>query len=75
MTKEKMLETIESFQIKNYYVSEAEDGDITLRFGEDDPMLEIERLKMDNSVLKSQVRYLMSVLHNIPYEQVEELIQ
>lgn len=75
MTKETALETINSFQIKSYYLKETEDGDVELLFGDDDPMKEIERLKLDNSVLKSQVKYLMSVLYKIPYDKAEELIQ
>lgn len=75
MTKETALETINSFQIKSYYLKEAEDGDVELLFGDDDPMKEIERLKLDNSVLKSQVKYLMSILYKIPFDQAEELIQ
>ena len=75
MTKETALEMIGSFQIKSYYLKEAEDGDVELLFGDDDPMKEIERLKLDNSVLKTQVKYLMSILYKIPYDQAEELIQ
>ena len=75
MTKETALETINSFQIKSYYLKEAENGDVELLFGDDDPMKEIERLKLDNSVLKSQVKYLMSILYKIHYDQAEELIQ
>lgn len=75
MTKETALETINSFQIKSYYLKEAEDGDVELLFGDDDPMKEIERLKLDNSVLKSQVKYLMSILYKMPYDQAEELIK
>lgn len=75
MTKETALETINSFQIKSYYLKETEDGDVELLFGDDDPMKEIERLKLDNSVLKSQVKYLMSILYKIPFDQAEELIQ
>lgn len=75
MTKETALETINSFQIKSYYLKEAEDGDVELLFGDDDPMKEIERLKLDNSVLKSQVKYLMSALYKIPFDQAEELIR
>lgn len=74
MTKEKALEVIKDFQIRSYYLSEDEDGDVTLLFGEDDPLKEIERLKLDNSVLKAQVKYLMYILYKIPYEQMEELI-
>lgn len=75
MTKETALEMIGSFQIRSYYLKESEDGDVELLFGDDDPMKEIERLKLDNSVLKTQVKYLMSILYKIPYDQVEELIQ
>lgn len=75
MTKETALETINSFQIKSYYLKEAEDGNVELLFGDDDPMKEIERLKLDNSVLKSQVKYLMSILYKIPYDKTEELIK
>lgn len=75
MTKETALEMIGSFQIKSYYLKESEDGDVELLFGDDDPMKEIERLKLDNSVLKTQVKYLMSILYKIPYDQAEELIQ
>lgn len=75
MTKETALEMICSFQIRSYYLKESEDGDVELLFGDDDPMKEIERLKLDNSVLKTQVKYLMSILYKIPYDQAEELIQ
>ena len=75
MTKETALEMIGSFQIRSYYLKESEDGDVELFFGDDDPMKEIERLKLDNSVLKTQVKYLMSILYKIPYDQAEELIQ
>lgn len=75
MTKETALEMIGSFQIRSYYLKESEDGDVELLFGDDDPMKEIERLKLDNSVLKTQVKYLMSILYKIPYDQAEELIQ
>ncbi len=75
MTKETALEMIGSFQIRSYYLKESEDGDVDLLFGDDDPMKEIERLKLDNSVLKTQVKYLMSILYKIPYDQAEELIQ
>ena len=75
MTKETAREIIGSFQIRSYYLKESEDGDVDLLFGDDDPMKEIERLKLDNSVLKTQVKYLMSILYKIPYDQAEELIQ
>lgn len=75
MTKEEMLKVIADFQIKSYHVTESEDGDFTLRFGYDDPIKEIERLKMDNAVMKSQTKYLMSILFNVPYEKVEDLIK
>ena len=75
MTKEQMLETIDRYQIKNYYVSEDENGDFTLRFGDDDPLKEIEKLKMDNTVIKTQVKYLMSIMFKIPYDKTEELIK
>lgn len=75
MTKEVAMETINGFQIRSYYLREVGNGEVELLFGDDDPMREIERLRMDNSVLKSQLKYLMSILYKIPFDQAEELIQ
>lgn len=75
MTKEQMLKTIDMFQIKRYYVIEDSNGDFILQFGDNDPSVEIEKLKMDICVLKTQLRFAMSKLYNLPYDKTEDLIQ
>lgn len=75
MTKQEVNDIIESFQLRSYHVTVHEDGNCILRFGDDDPMETIKRLKMDMAVMKTQIRKLMSMAYGMDFEKAEELIK
>ena len=75
MTKKEVNELIESFQLTSYHVTVHEDGSCILRFGDDDPMETVKKLKMDIAVMKTQIRQLMTMAYGMDFTKAEELIK
>jgi len=75
MTKEEMLRTIETYQIKSYHVTENVDGTVVLAFGEDDPIHRCRQLEVENRYLKDQAKMLASIAFGIPLDKAEELVK
>lgn len=75
MTKAEMHEAINTYHIASYYVREHEDGSVDFMFGDEDPMKKIEDLKLENALLKDQLRCMATIAYGIPYDKAEELIK
>lgn len=75
MTRQEMQEVIATYRIRSYYVIENDDGGVTLRFGDDDPMVRIHALEMENMLLRDQLRCAMAIAFGIPYDKTEDLIR
>lgn len=74
MTKREMEEAIATYQIRSYHVTQNDDGSVTLRFGEDDPIRRAHVLEMENRLLRDQLRSAMSIAFGIPYDKTKELV-
>ena len=75
MTKEQMQQMVDSFQLRSYHVTIEDDENVILRFGDDDPMEVIRKKDMEIEVMKTQLSYLMSLTHDMPYGKTEGLIR
>lgn len=75
MTRQEMQEVIATYRIRSYYVIENDDGNVTLQFGEDDPMVRVHALELENMLLRDQLRCAMAIAFGVPYDKAEDLIQ
>lgn len=75
MTREELLQTVDSFRIDRFYVIDHGYGDYELRFGDNDPYVEIQKLNLEVETLRRQFRFAMAIAFGVPTDRAEELIE
>jgi len=75
MTRDELFRTVDTYNITSFHARDCGYGDFELRFGDDDPLLEIEKLKLEIETLKRQFRFAMAIAFGVPTDRAEELIE